>query len=169
MAETSNNKGLVTKLMRRLECRNRMMDMLERAGPQRPPTDIERLRMYLVQWADWERGSFEKLGAGVSDPLAHQPSSANTASDYLERADRWAMGVIEAAIDDLLKNQDGALLRAALRLRYLHEGLERAAGQPIRVYRHNRLAGFSLEDIDRMADRAEADLVPLVRKRSLPL
>ena len=116
-----------------------------------------------------ERGYAENLGIGSAEPLARQPTSAGCATDYLERADRWAMQVIEAAMDDLSVLPNGLKMRAALRLRYLCEGLERAAGVPLRVYRMHRLAGLSIEQVDRLADQAEEAMIPGVRRRGLPL
>ena len=169
LMEKNEKEGTVRQLYRRLVGRERMTALLDTAQPMAERAELARLRDYLRQWAAYERGYAENLGIGSAEPLARQPTSAGCATDYLERADRWAMQVIEAAMDDLSVLPNGLKMRAALRLRYLCEGLERAAGVPLRVYRMHRLAGLSIEQVDRLADQAEEAMIPGVRRRGLPL
>jgi hypothetical protein len=79
------------------------------------------------------------------------------------------MAVIDASIDDLTALPDGMTMRAALRVRYLNEGIAPTGELRIRVFRSGRLQGMSLEEADRLADAAENCLIPITKRRGLPL
>lgn len=151
------------------------MGLLAAAAPMKERPELARLRDYLRQWAAYERGYREFLGAESAEPLAHQPTSASAAGEYLERSDRMAMQAIQLCVDGLLTIPDGLKMVAALRLRYLNEGVKieaaawKAGDKVVRVFRSNRLAGFSTARVDELADLAEDTLIPWVRRRGLPL
>jgi hypothetical protein len=86
-----------------------------------------------------------------------------TASEYLESSDRWAMEIVDTAIDDLATRPDGVVMRTALRNRLLNETVG------ARVFRYIRLAEMSTEAIDALADRAEREMVLICKRKGLPL
>ena len=169
LAMTSEKQKMEHRLLRRLETRERFRQMLAEAKPSTERQDIARLKDYLTQWAAYERGYRESLGVDSAEPLAHQPTSASAAGEYLERSDRMAMQTIETCVADLITLPEGSKMIAAVRLRYLHEGIEKDAGRPVRVFRNHRLAGLTSEQVEALADRAEEAMVPWAKRRGLPL
>lgn len=161
MDEQTKN-GLITKMMRRLANRERLQQMAREAAlpADMPAIDrkVARLREYLSEWVAWQGGYMPPhLGMPRGAGWVSAQSNATTASEYLERADRWAMETLHRAIEEGLAGMvDGVQMRAALRLRWLNETV--AA-----VFRSNRF------DVDTMADRAERALVEIVERRGLPL
>lgn len=159
--DEKTRNGLVTKLMRKLQARDRLQTMADAVRQQAPDPagrEIERLKEYLSEWVEWQRGYFPPhLTGGHGAAWVSAQSNATSASEYLERADRWAMETLHGCIEEgLAMYPEGVQLRAALRLRWLNETI--AA-----VFRSNRF------DLDEMADRAERALVELVKRRGLPL
>lgn len=131
--------------------------------------EIDRLRAYLLDWSWRQKEYGPKLGVAGSCLEQYAKSSSPSALELFAKSDGWAASVVEAAIDDLIDEKDGVLMRGALRVRYLNEGLSPGEGFKIRVFRHGRLLGLSLEECDALADRAELLLVPICKRRGLPL
>lgn len=156
-------------LFRKLESRSRLMGLLSDAKPARERPELARLRDYLTQWASYERGYRENLGAESAEPLAHQPTCASAAGEYLERSDRMAMQTIDTCVTGLAELPEGVKMVAALRIRYLNEIMTLEIGRLVAVFRSNRLAGASQARVDELADSAEDILIPWVRRRGLPL
>lgn len=152
---------VVHRLYRRLQVRERLQAMAQAvrgaAVPERE-RELERLRDYLSEWVSWQGGYMPAhLGGPRGAGWVSAQSNATSATEYLERADRWAMEVVHHAVEEgLAQHPDGVQMRAALRLRWLNE---RVAA----VFRSNRF------DVELMADRAERALVELVKRRGLPL
>jgi hypothetical protein len=154
-------------LFRKLESRARLMDLFD-AAMKSPLPDrkrkLQRLRMYLDEWRRHLAAYFPKLaGPGHSSWVGRKSDEIRTASEFLERSDRWAMEIVERAIEDLRKRQDGEAMRAALRVRVLNEAI------PAHVFRHGQLQGISRYEVDVLADRAEDALVDIVEAYGLPL
>lgn len=130
--------------------------------------ELERLKVYLVQWAthqhNYRDGPKDAKGSVLAD---FYKSRGQTASEVLD-AEGWAMSIMDSAMDDLLALPDGALMRATLRVRYLNEGIG-GGGMGIRVFRNGRLAHLSMEEADRLADSGEIALIPIVKRKGLPL
>jgi hypothetical protein len=126
--------------------------------------ELQRLRIYLLEWKEHLAAYRPRLGApGTAGYLVGSDSGVSTASEWLERSDLWAMDVIERGIDDLRKRRDGEALRAALMVRLLNLAI------PAAVFRHGRLGGLAPGELDGLADRAEWELVPIVKLLGLPL
>lgn len=135
--------------------------------------ELERLREYLRMLYRTERhesGSPEQPNAvPYLDSIRGTIDSHIEGQDYQDRLDRWAREILDASIDDLLELPEGQLMRAALRVRYLNEGVSRAAGFEVRVFRSGRLEHMTIMQADELADRAELALVPMVKRKGLPL
>ena len=135
--------------------------------------ELERLREYLRRWARNERSTRPNLGApdGVPylDSIKGTIDSYVTGQDYDDRLDRWARDIIDTSIDDLMELPDGEFMRAALRARYLNEGVSREVGFAVRVFRMKKLEHMSLLEADALADRAELALIPALKRRGIPL
>lgn len=168
MLEKEHQEAHARRLYSKLESRERMQNLLRAAQPMRERPELARLRDYLFQWASYERGYQEKLHIGSSSPFANQPTAVREAGEYLERSDRMAMNVIDAAVLGLVLLPDGWFMHAAVRARYLGEGISKNSGLAIRVYRGGAFREISFVEADMFADRAEEALIPMVRKH-LPL
>lgn len=159
------------RVLRKLEVRERLMAMLQKATMAHSTQDereLQRLRDYLLEWASVQKD--KDMGLGVSMSRALQSSGSKDATELFAESDGWAMVIVSTAVEDLRSiKPDGFDLYAALRCRYLNEGLSREAGMSVRVFRHNRLKALSLIEVDKLADRAELALLPIVKKRHLPL
>jgi hypothetical protein len=159
----------------RAEGRERLMRLAEEGDGQRTreQAELERLREYLRMWARAERSETELLQAPSAvpylDSIRGTIDGYATSQDYDERLDRWAREILETAIDNLMELPDGADMRAALRVRYLNEGLSREAGFRIRVFRHRKLESLTLIAVDVLADMAEQALIPMLKRSGLPL
>lgn len=122
-----------------------------------------------MDWAHRQKSDAPDLGMADSSLSQYMKSASPTATELFAESDGWAASVLEAAIDDLIEEDNGVLMRAALRVRYLNEGLSPGDGFKIRVFRHGRLLGLSLIECDMLADKAELLLIPLVKRKGLPL
>lgn len=155
------------RLFRKLEGRARLMGMADEARRQQldpKERELQSLRAYLADWRYWQEGYRPKLGApSMCSWAGKQTPEVHSATEYLERSDKWAMEVIERSVEDLRKRTDGEALRAALRVRLLNESI------PAAVFRHGRLAGIAPAEVEALADRAEWALVKIVKAYGLPL
>lgn len=146
---------------------DRLMAVADAARPKNP--ELERLRCYLLDWAraqrDYKTGP--KSAGSVLGSLIKSPNIF--ASDLLGESDGWAMSVIDAAVSDLVTLPEGLQMQAALRARYLNEVLSDEAGMRVRVFRSGRLEHLSLMEADALADRAELAMIPMVKRKDLPL
>ena len=126
--------------------------------------ELGRLRCYLLEWRAHYEAYAPRLGApDTAGFLAGADIGVSTASEWLERSDKWAMQIIDRAVEDLRKREDGHAMRAALMARLMNLSL------PARVIRHGRLLGISAAEVDALADRAERALVDIVKLYGLPL
>ena len=160
--------GFVTKLMRKLQVRERLLEMAGAARAALPQDqgarELARLKDYLDAWVQTQEEYFPWLGMPSSTSFAPEQTNCRTATEYAERSDRWVMMEIHQAIeDDLPARPEGSAMRLALRVRWLNE----AVGA--RVYRAGRLAHLNSGEVDALADRAERELVVIVKKRGVPL
>lgn len=131
--------------------------------------ELDRLRGYLLDWSQRQKEYGPSLGVAGSCLEQYMKSASPTALELFSKSDGWAASVVEAAIDDLIDVPDGVLMRGALRVRYLNEGIAPGEGFKIRVFRHGRLHGLSLLECDMLADKAENLLIPICKRRGLPL
>ena len=168
MAEQKNK---VATTMRRLEGRERLLALARAARESKSENpELERLKAYLLEWATRQ----VPLGAARKDRsescLADfMKTDSPELSELLGSSDNWAMEVIDASVSDLLSLPRGVEMHASLRARYLNEGFSKAAGMSIRVFRSGRLQHLSAIEADVLADDAEIALIPIVKKRRLPL
>lgn len=168
--EKKNKEGDAVRLWRKLEGRNRLTALAAESAPvSAVARELQRLQAYLLRWATYQK-PVESARAESEIPLAaYLKDDTREASDWLGGSDAWAMAIVDTAIDGLSTGPDGLLMRAALRARYLNEGVSRDAGVAVRVFRSGRLQHMSLLEADALADRAEAELVPIVKRKGLPL
>ncbi|OGT57543.1 MAG: hypothetical protein A3E01_08375 [Gammaproteobacteria bacterium RIFCSPHIGHO2_12_FULL_63_22] len=167
----SESPGLkIARLFNRVRGRARLESLAaESTMKTREQLELERLKAYLLSWATRQADHGPKLGMTRSSLSDYMKTASPEASELLAQSDGWAMAVVDASIDDLIDKLDGAMMRAALRVRYLNEGLMPGAGIKIRVFRSGRLQDLSLMEADNLADRAEIALIPIVKRRGLPL
>lgn len=156
------------RLMRRLQARARLVRMLEyaQANPvEATLVELGRMKAYLADWVRWQQDYWpQHLRMPRPPSWAATETRVRTATEYTERSDRWAMDVVQRAVEeDLLGRPEGSAMRAALRVRWLNE----AVGA--RVFRHGRLAPLYPHEVDALADRGELELVEIVKKHGLPL
>lgn len=119
-------------------------------------------REYLPMWAAVAFGS--AVGRGLPDQVPFADYMKGSVRQFDEsgegKPDHWACNVIEAAVIEITPKLP--LGRAALCVRYLN-----VRGPS--VYRSGRLVSISLEEIEDLADEAERRLVPVVKRRGIPL
>lgn len=168
MSETKAK--MIAGLFRKLRGRERL-EALAEEGVQKTQfeRELERLKSYLLEWSQRQKGAYSQESQAVSSLSQYIKSASPSATELFEASDGWAMTVIDAAIDSLSTLEDGLLMRSALRVRYLNEGLAPGGEIKIQVFRSGRLAEISLLECDELADKAESALVPMVKKRGLPL
>jgi len=150
--------------------RERLRAMAEACGVLEPENrELDRLREYLREWSRSER-SYGTKSQGLNESFLadYVKSGYRSVATHLV-ADGWAMAILDSSIDDLGSLHDGWAMRAALRVRYLNEGIAPTGELRIRVFRSGRLQGMSMEEADRLADMAEIALIPITKRRGLPL
>lgn len=142
----------------------------------RAEIELERLKLYLIDWAEYEEIYRPALGTGGMVSWAKGYISEGYEGGYLvdqgapERKITWACGVIDACAEDIRRMpDDGPALYCALRMRYMNEGVSRRAGMDVTVIRSGRLSAISFMEASALADRAEQLLIPLVKRKGLPL
>ena len=167
MDETTK-KSMVAKLMHGLQIRERFKTMLAAAlaaGPATPAEiELARCRDYLDAWSLHQQMYRPRLGAPGSSSFAPDQTSASTASEYYERSDAWAMQQVDAAVEeDLPSLPEGRALWLALRMRWLNIRVGP------RVFRSNRLTHLDPGEVDELADAAERALIPILKRRKVPL
>ena len=169
--EKKQQNAIEHRLFRRLQGRERLLSLAKAAQETVIETPgLERLKVYLLDWALCQRRlDTARVARGPSALAQYMKSDSPTVAEAFGGSDSWAMGVIGASIDDLLKLPRGTEMRSALCVRYLNEGISKEVGRPIRVLRSGRLQNVSMEEADRLADAAELALIPLVKGRNLPL
>ena len=181
MVEEDNNDRLETikvvaearalRQMRKIQEKERLRNLLlvARCGSV-IDAEILRLHEYLYEWAHHQADYRLTNGARGESCLAkYMKSSSPTMSELLDKSNGWAMSVVDSSIDDLVELQDGMLMRSALRVRWLNEGVSRDAGVRVRAFRSGRMQSMSMMQVDALADRAELALVPIVKRKGLPL
>lgn len=165
----TNNKAATT--LRRLKGRERLTALANAPSAwETGNRELDRLRAYLIEWASRQvEITAARKETSESCLTQFMKSDSPTITELFSHSDDWAMGVIDAAIADLLKLKDGLEMHASLRVRYLNEGLTKEAGMRVRVFRSNRLQHLTLAEADALADRAESALVQSVKQKGLPL
>lgn len=168
--QKDEKKKMEAKLFRRLQARERLHQLADNPDPKTPEDiALERLRAYLRDWRGSQPAGFGPGGESGST-LGDLVKGSPEAMEMLAESDGWAMAVIDASVDDLTGVPEvGALMRAALRVRWLNEGVSKTGEIKIRVFRSGRLQALSLIECDELADRAERALLPIVRRRGLPV
>ncbi len=125
---------------------------------------LQRLkRDYLPMWAAVASGSAVSRGVPGEVPYADYMKGTMREFDETgeDEPDHWVCNIIEAAILEI--SPAIPLARAALSVRYVMRAKRPA------VYRSGRLQFLDPAEIDDLADRAELALVPVCRRRNLPL
>lgn len=118
-------------------------------------------RDYLPMWASLAYGSAVGRGLPSAVPFARYMKGTVREFDHSgETQDHWACNVIEASIEEITPKIP--LARAALSVRYLN------ARGPC-VYRSGRLTHIGKADLEDLADQAERLLVPVAKRRGIPL
>lgn len=125
---------------------------------------LDRLkRDYLPMWAAVSGGS--SIGRGAPGEVPYADYMKGTMREFddsgVEEPDHWVVNIIEAAILEI--SSVIPLARAALSVRYVMRAKTPA------VYRSGRLQFLGPTEIDDLADQAELALVPVCRRRNLPL
>ena len=153
---------------RKLRAKIRLLNLLEEATAEetQEERELRRLREYLLDWKVWTEKWRPKLGYPRAVPYLDRMRPV--ISMDLPRGDKeppnaWAMNIIDASVDDLASRPDGLAMRSALRARLLDEAVGAA------VFRSGRLQALPREALDALADRAEDELVVIVKGRGLPL
>lgn len=119
-------------------------------------------RDYLPMWADFAYGSAVGRGLPAQVPFADYMKGSVRQFDESGdgKPDHWACNLIEASIMEITPKL--FLARAALCVRYLN-----ARGPA--VYRSGRLTKVTRDEVEDLADEAERRLVPVVKRRGIPL
>lgn len=154
------------RLFQKLQARERLRALLpvDAVELSQEARELVRLkRDYLPQWAAVGWGS--AVGKGLPGEAPMVGFMRPTASWELEQrgweeADAWACNLIESAINEITVRLP--LARAALTVRYLN------SNGPS-VYRSGRLTQLSQAEIEDLCDAAERLLVPVVKRKGLPL
>lgn len=124
-------------------------------------SELARLQEYLRDWAHthyrWRPES--GLPGRVPYLSSMRPGVADS-SEMREGPNPWAMGLIEACINDLCKVIPEAM--TVLLSRYLNR-------EGPAVYRMGRLSHLDSYAVDVLADKVEFELVPMVKRKGLPL
>lgn len=117
-------------------------------------------RDYLPMWAQLGRGSASGKGMPSEVPYVDymKPSVSMGGAD--DAPDHWVCNIIEAGIMEITPKIPMA--RAALAVRYLN-----ARGP--KVFRSGRLIDVDLGLVEDYCDATELALVPVVKRRGLPL
>lgn len=170
MAMTGEKQKMEHRLYRKLQTRERLQGLLAAARPSGENPELERLKVYLLDWAMSHRAIHgSRVEHGSSTLAQYMKSESPTSSELLGGSNAWALGVISSSVDDLLKLPRGSEMRSALHTRYLNEGISKDAGMQVRVLRSGRLQHISMMEADQLADAAEMALIPLVKGRNLIL
>lgn len=150
--------------------RERLRALAQACGVIEPQDrELDRLRGYLLDWARSQRSYSAQPKGPEGSFLADYVKSGRPSVNESLSITGWAMQILDASIDDLLALPNGQSMRAALRVRYLNEGIAPTGELRIRVFRSGRLQGMSLEEADRLGDCAEIALIPITKRRGLPL
>lgn len=119
-------------------------------------------RDYLPQWASAAYGS--AVGCGLPSQVPFADYMKGSVREFDETGegdpDHWVCNLIEAAIIEITPKL--FLARAALGVRYLN-----ARGPS--VFRSGRLTHITPEEVEDLADESERRLVPVVKRRGIPL
>ena len=165
------NEARARVQMRKVQGRERLQQSArESVQATQEERELARLKVYLADWAESQvRGAHPKLGASKSCLADYWKSSSPTMTQLLGSSNAWALGVVDASVDDLLSLPDGSRMRAALRVRWLNERVSGDVETEIRVFRSGRLRAMDLREVDDLADRGERALIPICRRKGLPL
>ena len=165
------NEARARVQMRKVQGRERLQQSARESTPAtQEERELARLKVYLGDWAERQvRGGQPKLSAGGSCLADYMKPSSPTMTQLLGASNAWALGVVDASVDDLLSLPDGSRMRAALRVRWLNERVSGDVETEIRVFRSGRLQAMDLREVDDLADRGEHALMPICRRRGLPL
>ena len=120
-------------------------------------------RDYLPMWA--ERGRGATRGRGLPDGVPYRDYMKATpycGGEHEDRADPVVCRLVDASIDELAGQRGMWHSRAALAVRYMSAGLPS-------VFRSGRLQAMAQAEVEDLADEAERRLVPIVKRRGLPL
>ena len=155
------------KLLRRLEARTR----LEQLAASPPPAtqgqrELERLKhYYLPMWAEQRRRDAIERGLPTEVPFTEYMKGSMREfdeTDWWKKIDGEACALVDQAIDELVGAGGFRLARAVLAVRYLN-----AASAA--VYRNGRVQDLEPRMVEDLCDRAERQLVPIVKRRGLLL
>ena len=156
------------RTVRKLQSKNRLIRLLKDAtgSETQAERELRRLKEYLLDWKVWTEKWRPKLGFPRAVPYLDRMRPAismDLPRDGKEPPNAWAMQIIDASVDDLAGRPDGLAMRSALRARLLDE----AVGA--KVFRSGRMQALPREALEALADRAEDELVVIVKLRGLPL
>lgn len=152
------------KLFAGLEARDRLRRLAD-AVPRCPLTaeeiELAALRSYIDQWSTWmKRDDVEGKLPHATSFAEEGRSWAHSILDPLDVPNMWAIKIVDAAMIELACLPGGMRMRHALKIRWLNEHLD------MQVFRSGRL---SPEEVDDLADAAERHLIPMTKRRGLPL
>ena len=151
------------RLLRKLEERARLRALADIAeGPKTMAEfEVSAVRDYLDQWATWmQRDQFGGEYPHASSFVEEGRSWEHSILDPLDVPNLWAIKIVDAAMIELAGVPGGLRMRVALQIRWLNENVDAA------VFRSSRV---SLDQVDDIADAAERALIPMLKRRGLPL
>lgn len=133
-------------------------------APETSPYELQNLKRHLQDYFAWDDRC--KVGRGVGGLPYGDYMKGTVPGSYDPELDPdpWTCKLLDACVDEVsaLRRPSFALARAALAVRY------RSAGLPS-VFRSGRLTGLELAEIEDLADEVEIALVPIAKRRGLPL
>lgn len=131
-------------------------------APETSPEELQNLKRHLQDYFTWDDRC--KVGRGAPSAVPYVNYIRGTVPggsfDVEAEPDPWTCTLLDACIDELSGRM--ALARAALAVRY------RSAGLPS-VFRSGRLTQYEADEVENLADQAEIALVPIAKRRGLPL
>lgn len=156
----------VGRLYKRLQSRMRLEKLAAASSyVSQADRELERLKYhYLPMWAELRRRDSIERGLPSESKLTDymKPSVREFDQTAGAEPDREACKVIEQSIDELVGAGGFRLARAVLAVRYLN-----AKGAS--VFRSGRTVHLEPQIVEGLCDRAERQLVPIVKRRGLPL
>jgi hypothetical protein len=166
--DPTTKRAAVAKLLAKLGVRERLKQLAQAYHAHQLSADeleLARVRDYLDAWVRHQEKYRPRLGLPSSSAFAPALSNARTASEYHERSDAWMLQQVDAAVEEDLPilEPDGRAMWLALRMRWLNVKVGP------RVFRSGRLRHLDPAEVDDLADAAERALIPMFKRRKLPL
>jgi hypothetical protein len=150
------------RLFRKLQQRERLRRLSDTdARKTAAQREIEALKSYIDQWRLWMQRDGPGLELPHSAPFVEEGRTwAHSILDPLDTPNMWAIKIIDSSMNELAVLPGGMQMRHALKIRWLNEYLDCS------VFRSSRI---SQDQVDDLADAGERALIPMVKRRGLPL